>query len=366
MQHRARPSRPVRRRDRRRRAGRARRGGVRVVGGSRRARRRARVDRRAGGHEHAHPQLPRVLARAERRRARPARVPAGVGLRRDLPADARGRVVDDGRRRLRGRDLGRGDGRGAQRDPRDGCLVPPARRPGARGPRRCRVRLVAVRGEAVHRRKRLHRRRRQLGRPGGRPSRALRGGRDARLPGRRALEDVAVPRRRDPGQGEHPRPSRDAGRRGARRRAARAPDVARAGGRRDGRREEASSSSSAPSRGPTGCPPEIERDERGFVVAGPTYETSVPGIFAIGDLRADSVKRVASAVGEGSVVIQHVHRYLASVEERVRTWAKPLSSRCRRTRGSPRAPSAARPRRPRPAPSSASPRTTSPSPRARW
>ena len=63
-------------------------------------------------------------------------------------------------------------------------------------------------------------------------------------------------------------------------------------------------------------PPEIERDERGFVVAGPTYETSVPGIFAIGDLRADSVKRVASAVGEGSVVIQHVHRYLASVEER--------------------------------------------------
>ena len=63
-------------------------------------------------------------------------------------------------------------------------------------------------------------------------------------------------------------------------------------------------------------PPEIERDERGFVVAGPTYETSVPGIFSIGDLRADSVKRVASAVGEGSVVIQHVHRYLASVEER--------------------------------------------------
>jgi thioredoxin reductase (NADPH) len=63
-------------------------------------------------------------------------------------------------------------------------------------------------------------------------------------------------------------------------------------------------------------PPEIERDERGFVAAGPTYETSVPGIFAIGDVRAGSVKRVASAVGEGSVVIQHVHRYLESVEER--------------------------------------------------
>ena len=63
-------------------------------------------------------------------------------------------------------------------------------------------------------------------------------------------------------------------------------------------------------------PEEIERDERGFVVAGPTYETSLPGVFAIGDVRAGSVKRVASAVGEGSVVIQHVHRYLASVEER--------------------------------------------------
>jgi thioredoxin reductase (NADPH) len=63
-------------------------------------------------------------------------------------------------------------------------------------------------------------------------------------------------------------------------------------------------------------PSEIERDERGFVVAGPTYETSLPGVFAIGDVRAGSVKRVASAVGEGSVVIQHVHRYLASVEER--------------------------------------------------
>jgi len=58
---------------------------------------------------------------------------------------------------------------------------------------------------------------------------------------------------------------------------------------------------------------EIERDERGFVTAGPSYETSVPGVFAIGDVRAGSVKRVASAVGEGSVVIQHVHRYLESV-----------------------------------------------------
>jgi thioredoxin reductase (NADPH) len=65
-------------------------------------------------------------------------------------------------------------------------------------------------------------------------------------------------------------------------------------------------------------PDEIERDERGFVTTHDGYATSVPGVFAIGDVRADSVKRVASAVGEGSVVIQHVHRYLESVRDQVR------------------------------------------------
>jgi thioredoxin reductase (NADPH) len=64
-------------------------------------------------------------------------------------------------------------------------------------------------------------------------------------------------------------------------------------------------------------PAEIERDERGFVLTGPDYGTTVPGVFAIGDVRATSVKRVASAVGEGSVVIQHVHRYLEQARVRV-------------------------------------------------
>jgi thioredoxin reductase len=41
------------------------------------------------------------------------------------------------------------------------------------------------------------------------------------------------------------------------------------------------------------------------------FETSVPRIFAVGDVRASSVKRVASAVGEGSVAVQLVHRVLA-------------------------------------------------------
>ena len=65
-------------------------------------------------------------------------------------------------------------------------------------------------------------------------------------------------------------------------------------------------------------PPEIERDARGFVATGDDYGTNVPGVFAIGDVRAGSVKRVASAVGEGSVVIQHVHHYLAELAERAR------------------------------------------------
>jgi thioredoxin reductase (NADPH) len=62
-------------------------------------------------------------------------------------------------------------------------------------------------------------------------------------------------------------------------------------------------------------PAEVDRDARGFVETGPDYGTNVPGVFAIGDVRAGSVKRVASAVGEGSVVIQHVHRYLDAVAE---------------------------------------------------
>jgi thioredoxin reductase (NADPH) len=62
----------------------------------------------------------------------------------------------------------------------------------------------------------------------------------------------------------------------------------------------------------------VKLDKKGFVLTGgedgferTPYATSVPGIFAVGDIRANSVKRIASAVGEGSVVISDVHRYLA-------------------------------------------------------
>ncbi len=59
----------------------------------------------------------------------------------------------------------------------------------------------------------------------------------------------------------------------------------------------------------------IELDQKGFIKTGfshgaSAFETTEPGVFAVGDVRSDSVKRVASAVGEGSVVVQWVHRYL--------------------------------------------------------
>ena len=62
----------------------------------------------------------------------------------------------------------------------------------------------------------------------------------------------------------------------------------------------------------------VKLDQKGFVLTGGSdgfestpYATSVPGMYAVGDVRANSVKRVASAVGEGSVVISDVHRHLA-------------------------------------------------------
>ena len=50
-----------------------------------------------------------------------------------------------------------------------------------------------------------------------------------------------------------------------------------------------------------------------WLLARPPHmlETSLPGVFAVGDIRAGSVKRVASAVGEGSMAVQFVHKVLA-------------------------------------------------------
>jgi len=70
----------------------------------------------------------------------------------------------------------------------------------------------------------------------------------------------------------------------------------------------------------------VRLDDRGFVLTGenrqrdtPTpyeiFQTSLPGVFAVGDVRSGSVKRVASAVGEGSVVVQAIHTWLASLRQ---------------------------------------------------
>jgi len=77
-------------------------------------------------------------------------------------------------------------------------------------------------------------------------------------------------------------------------------------------------------------PRELALDEKGFILAGPDLkikapgawkldrepyllETSVPGIFVAGDVRFNSVKRCASAVGEGSIAVQFMHQYLATL-----------------------------------------------------
>lgn len=57
----------------------------------------------------------------------------------------------------------------------------------------------------------------------------------------------------------------------------------------------------------------VKTDEKGFVLTGhdgDAYATSLPGVWAVGDVRSGSVKRVASAVGEGSVVVTGIHRHL--------------------------------------------------------
>jgi thioredoxin reductase (NADPH) len=72
----------------------------------------------------------------------------------------------------------------------------------------------------------------------------------------------------------------------------------------------------------------VERDAKGFIPTGHrvdprlwplqrqpmNFESSVPGIFAVGDVRLDSMKRVASAVGEGAGAIQNAHQYLEQVK----------------------------------------------------
>ena len=92
-------------------------------------------------------------------------------------------------------------------------------------------------------------------------------------------------------------------------------------------------------------PPEVALDQRGYVLTGPDVraaghwtldrdpyllETSVPGIFACGDVRFSPVKRVAAAVGEGSMAIAFVHQYLRESEPQLDHGSRNASSPSRR------------------------------------
>src|SRR4029079_17304593 len=99
----------------------------------------------------------------------------------------------------------------------------------------------------------------------------------------------------------------------------------------------------------------VARDARGFILAGPDaqsagwplkrdpylLETTVPGIFVAGDVRARSIKRVASAVGEGSMAVSLIHQYLVDAGPARRpppTCGRSTSSRTSTTRRSPNGP----------------------------
>jgi thioredoxin reductase (NADPH) len=68
----------------------------------------------------------------------------------------------------------------------------------------------------------------------------------------------------------------------------------------------------------------VARHADGFLLTGDAagaaglLETSIPGVFAAGDVRSGSTKRCATAVGEGSMAVQFVHEHLSAQRERVR------------------------------------------------
>jgi thioredoxin reductase (NADPH) len=81
----------------------------------------------------------------------------------------------------------------------------------------------------------------------------------------------------------------------------------------------------------------VTLDDRGFILTGRdlppeawalrrpplAFETSLPGVFAAGDVRYGSVKRVAGAVGEGSVAVGSVHQYVAQLGDSARNMQVP-------------------------------------------
>ena len=172
------------------------------------------------------------------------------------------------------------------------------------------------------------RRRWQLRRPGrGLPRPARRPGRPADPPRRPGPRHVPLPGRPDRAEsGHHGAAAHGGSRTGGRRRAVARPSSSRttAPERTTSWTRRCCSSSSAPSRAPAGYAASVALDPRGYICTGPdaagdtrtgrpptNLETSRPGVFAVGDVRSGSIKRVASAVGEGAMAVRLIHEYLA-------------------------------------------------------
>ena len=229
-------------------------------------------------------------------------------------------------------DSGRARGEVAAR--RDRGVLPATRGPGhgrALGPRRL-LRGDGQRGDLLPGRRRVRRRRSQLRGPGRAEPGALREtGGDARTRGRGRDHHVPLSRGTDQRDPEH----RGAVAHGVV--AARGEDHLEGITLRDrdsGEVEQVPTSwlfvfiGASPRTDWLGAA--VARDDKGFVITGPdlaaasraapwplarvpfALETSVPGVFAAGDVRLDSMKRVASAVGEGAMAVYLVHQYLAT------------------------------------------------------
>ena len=304
------------------------RGRVRGVGGPAHDRGRARGARRPGRHVVADRELPRLPVGRVGRRAGEPRAAAGAQARRRDPRHP----VDhaDRRRDPPGAPRRRRRPAGADDHPRLRRRVAAAVDRGLRPARRQGhlLRRGAQRGAEHPRPGRPHRRRGQLGGAGGAVLLHPRAERDDPLPRRRrsrracrATSSTSSRRGRTSARCSGPRwrprtaTSRSRRSTSATPRPARRPGSSRAG----------CSSSSAPTPRRRGCRPRSRSTTAATCSPAPTcaprdagtldrdpylLETSVPGIFACGDVRFGPVKRVAAAVGEGSMAIAFVHQYL--------------------------------------------------------
>ena len=289
---------------------------------TRHARHRKHRARRAGRLLAQDRELPRLPRRHHGDRARQPRRHPGAQVR-SAAGDALPASRSSRRRATRRAP------RGGARDRRAGCTArhrrgvpaPAGRRPPRlRGPQHL-LRGRASGGTAVRRLAGGRCGRRQLGRPSRRMAGARRRARDVvASPRGSARDDVGLPRARARALPVSRCAIAARSRRCTARTGISKPSPSRAA---SACRSPSCSSSSARGRAPTGWGDTVARDENGFILTGSgahadhLLQTSVPGIFAAGDVRSGSTKRCATAVGEGAMAVQFVHEHLrASADAR--------------------------------------------------